>query len=968
MFRIYRDNWKDKDFVLSKVKQNGMDLEYASSELKKDYDVVFNATTQNIEAVLFVNKKLLKDPAFFFYILNNIKKGKDSNLEEKLQIFLFAHDTIKKNQNIISDLAKLDMGITFKVIHYTILYDMNFMFNLWNTFNFSEDMMNTLESIHPEVSFQLKMEFEDKKGYSWQSSTPKIDPPQQKKIERKQDIETKKTNFSYLFKNNISRLAISLYKGQKNTVTSLFKLYSYIVDIRSNDIEEANLFRGRTLPLWKAILKEQSRQFTPDEKVTATITQSLQVIDNYFKNNTQPLDSPSLQQEKVTLYKASRYKNLIVNLLQYMISFFGHLGIKVKPLKIVSDVSNIKVIGLMADTAEESPAVSQLLSQVSEIKDKLTQNLLRELRFNSIEDLLAVATKDKIKGIEYFEVGNLFISLDTLKSYPTLELLLADVKKEKIIDKNYSQLQVSQGKIILRSNNKVIKTITYFKPEELKAKIKEYQNKIDTYNSSLESYEKKLSNPPKIIQLGDHQVNTVKILDSNISRLVVVDGLYQGHFVDELVSSTGEVIGSVSKASAYLTETSKVLKTLNKSQIESVFSEPIEFSNLQKISDYVSPKNLDTVLNDKYLDDIDKMSKMSNPDIFHNIVGNSIIYNMKYDLSDTRSYLSKENSCLTNVTEVEPEHNDGTYMKIIRNIFWDDLGKPKYIYNKLFETTSCLPDGLGTRIFTQQVKSASEEGFKYIETYAGRGGIYKGYHIWPKLGYNAKVIFDLDSYIDSDLVALGKYLKKWLEKNSNSYTASKGNSFSANILDVYACKAGKRFVGQELWKFIGESTDMKFDLNPSSLSMRILETYVTLKAKKEGIDPKDYLNIDYARFNNYNLECLLRHFFENSMFQYKDLERRLEDSIRNYENGELFRIYQNPDTRKMLVDFLKYLKDIKPKVVEDAVLVLKQKGYEDVKFASNNKLKEDPMIREVDFAILDQVWDGVNKLYESGNF
>ena len=207
---------------------------------------------------------------------------------------------------------------------------------------------------------------------------------------------------------------------------------------------------------------------------------------------------------------------------------------------------------------------------------------------------------------------------------------------------------------------------------------------------------------------------------------------------------------------------------------------------------------------------------------------------MKYDLSDTRSYLSKENSCLTNVTEVEPEHNDGTYMKIIRNIFWDDLGKPKYIYNKLFETTSCLPDGLGTRIFTQQVKSASEEGFKYIETYAGRGGIYKGYHIWPKLGYNAKVIFDLDSYIDSDLVALGKYLKKWLEKNSNSYTASKGNSFSANILDVYACKAGKRFVGQELWKFIGESTDMKFDLNPSSLSMRILETYVTLKAKKEG--------------------------------------------------------------------------------------------------------------------------------------
>ena len=198
MFRISRDNWKDKDFVLSKVKQNGMDLQYASPELKKDYDVVLNATTQNIEAVSFANKKLLKDPAFFIYILNNINKGKDvSNLEEKLQIFLFAHDTIKKNKNIISDLAKLNMEIAFKVIHYTILYDMNFMFDLWDTYNFSDYMMDTLESIQPEASFQLKMQFEDKKGYSWQRSTPKIEI--KKKIERKQDIETKKTDFSYLF-------------------------------------------------------------------------------------------------------------------------------------------------------------------------------------------------------------------------------------------------------------------------------------------------------------------------------------------------------------------------------------------------------------------------------------------------------------------------------------------------------------------------------------------------------------------------------------------------------------------------------------------------------------------------------------------------------------------------------------------------------------------------------------------------
>ncbi len=951
MFRVSND-WDDKEFVLSQVKKDGMSLKKASSRLKEDFEVVLTAALQNRGAIPFANKSLLKNPEFFLYIIENSTK-EDPNLDGKLEIFYLAKDEVTKKKTVISSLAKLDITTAIKVMHYTLRYNLSYMYSLWESFGFGDTFLDSLKDHDLESAYQLEMQYEKVKGEPWSRHT-------KKELKRTEDIDTKKTDFSYLFKNNITKLAISQYKGKKSSVISLFKLYSYVVDIRSNDIEEANLFRGKTLPLWKAILKEQGTQFTPNPKVIDTITQSLQVIDAYFKNNKQPLDSPSLQQEKVTLYKASRYKTLIVNLVEYLVSFFSHMGIKVKPLQIVSDVSNIKVIGLMADAGGESLAVSQMSSQVTAVKDKLTQNFLSGIQFSEF-------SKSTSKGIEYyFDNNNNYISLDTLKKYNSLEELLADTTKEKIIDKNYSKFQVSEGKVILK--NKVVKTINYLNPNALQAKISEYQSKIDNYNSKLESYEKKLSNDPKVVQLGDHQVNTVKVLYKNISRLIVIDGPYQGHYVDELVSSTGEVIGSVSKASVGLAETSKVFKSINKFEIESVFTEPIEFSNLQKISDYVSPKNLDTIFDTKYLTNISKMGLRK--DTFHNIVGNTIFYNIRNDRRYTSSVLKKHSETVfSNRTEyMDPVENVGTQIELIRQFHFNTNGSPDYIANILFDTSPCFPEGLGSRVFTQQVKSASEAGFKYIETVAGMGGKYVGYYVWPKFGYNVKV------YLTEDMenpryVVLYNYLKRWLQKNSNSY-ATEEKGFSANLLDIYACKAGDRFIGQELWKEVGETRTMIFDLTPNSLSMRILEAYISLKAKKEGMDPKDYLNVDYSRYTNYNLACLLDKYFRygDQEIESKELERRLEDSIRNYENGELFRIYQDPKTRPKLVAFLNIVKDFKPKVVEDVLLILNQKGYQNIKLASDDQMSEDPMLREIDESIMKQVWNGINKLYEAGTF
>jgi len=46
------ENWNDKDFALEKVKQNGLDLYYASYELRNDKEVVLTAIKRNGRALL----------------------------------------------------------------------------------------------------------------------------------------------------------------------------------------------------------------------------------------------------------------------------------------------------------------------------------------------------------------------------------------------------------------------------------------------------------------------------------------------------------------------------------------------------------------------------------------------------------------------------------------------------------------------------------------------------------------------------------------------------------------------------------------------------------------------------------------------------------------------------------------------------------------------------------------------------
>ncbi len=801
--------------------------------------------------------------------------------------------------------------------------------------DFKEKVRNLTERLNQEQEERIRQEREREERREYPQDEDSVSD-----AELTINIQLREKEYAYLFRKNIHKLALRLYKGNKKSVYNLFNLYSSIVDIRSNTFSNT-LKKG--FNLWVGIVKEQSKQFTPDERIIKEIGLSLKAVEN-FLNTHKVIDLKN----KTDLYKTARYHNLIKDLVSYMVSFFNHLGIKVKPLPIVSSVTGIKLIALTPNTDEEDAPIEEQFSLVNQMKNKLTESFLSNIHINPEEDV-----EKQVKGISYYETSEGFVSLDTLKTYSSLEELLEDVKNNKIIDKNYSSLVLSQGKIINPKNNKVIKEIEYLDPETLDINIQKYQAKINRYNSNLKSYEAPLTNDPKTIKVGDHSFNVVKILDKNISRLVVIEGEYKGHFVDELVSSTGEVVGSVSKASLYLTETSKGIRELNvydKSYgLKKITNnKPFEtFKKLNGIKDSTMSPDFFNKINRNYLNKLSKIvseGKLTS-DQLHKLTGLNIVSNIP---NTTGISLSLESFNTNNNIN---SHISLELATIERDIVFN-RGKPHHIHNSYFKTDQCLPDGLGSRVFAQQVKTASEMGFQYIDTHAAKGGGFVGYYVWPKLGYDTFIslrrYFENDIRNDNDQIKFN-YLKKWLEKNNIDPEED------VNLSAIYACKAGDRFVGQELWYKFGNTEDMEFDLTPGSLSMRILESYINLKSKKDDIDPSEFFSIDYSRFKAIDLECILRKGGKNSL-----LEDAIEHNVKNYENGVIERIYKDPATRQKFLNRLNGLEDQK---VIDKVYDLIDNRI--VKKASDEQQSEDPILKELDMEILDQIWSGISKQYNS---
>lgn len=113
--------------------------------------------------------------------------------------------------------------------------------------------------------------------------------------------------------------------------------------------------------------------------------------------------------------------------------------------------------------------------------------------------------------------------------------------------------------------------------------------------------------------------------------------------------------------------------------------------------------------------------------------------------------------------------------------------------------------GIGSRVFTTQVRAMRAAGVNRITTEAARSVrgaevAMNGYYTWPRLGYDA---------------ALPSYTISALPVNLST---------STRVSDLMTTQEGR-----DWWRQNGQSTDMEFDLTAGSLSNQVLDAYAEAK-------------------------------------------------------------------------------------------------------------------------------------------
>jgi hypothetical protein len=117
----------DKSLVLSAVKLNGYQLQYASKELKNDKEIVFEATTQRGHSLEYASEELRNNPQM---VLHSMKENADSVRLASKELKIdpkFAMEAVKINGKTIvyfSDRIKYDKVIVLEALreHGSLLY------------------------------------------------------------------------------------------------------------------------------------------------------------------------------------------------------------------------------------------------------------------------------------------------------------------------------------------------------------------------------------------------------------------------------------------------------------------------------------------------------------------------------------------------------------------------------------------------------------------------------------------------------------------------------------------------------------------------------------------------------------------------------------------------------------------------------------------------------------------------------
>lgn len=145
---------------------------------------------------------------------------------------------------------------------------------------------------------------------------------------------------------------------------------------------------------------------------------------------------------------------------------------------------------------------------------------------------------------------------------------------------------------------------------------------------------------------------------------------------------------------------------------------------------------------------------------------------------------------------------------ISRSLYRNGQGELVMHNNMFFLKPLHQGSGLGTDVFSDEVRACVEAGVAEIQTTAGKDRTMNGYYTWPRLGYDAPIA-------------------KWDRPRLPDSLAH-----CWTVQDLYETEEGRAW-----WKKHGDTTNMTFDLRPGSNSLKVLNSYLASKGKQTIPEP-----------------------------------------------------------------------------------------------------------------------------------
>jgi hypothetical protein len=746
-----------------------------------------------------------------------------------------------------------------------------------------------------------------------------------------------------LIRQQLIQLAKSQYKGNWTIASQLFKLYDFLGDLKEDYFQEEYIFVNKGIyKEWKEINREIEKHITVNEELEKNISFMIQKIQAYIARNRYE------QNKLTTLARKNPYKQLVFNLISYIKDFFKSLNIKVKTLTEMSNETQLKIYHILPDLSPDEEVASELTQQNLSLKKSIWKNTLKSYKEQGkrLQETDKGFFKVFLNVFGKYEFNH-YISPDIpYQTFSTEEDIIQYLNKKQSLDNLYPTLTHSQGNLI-DPNGQIVGNLDFLPPTSMNKAISAYNDHIEEYNKKLEHYENKLSNNPTTIKLSnDFSVLTQKAFFKNLVRPIIIQGLYKGLFLDQIISSTGKILGSNQQASPYFSQNRQILDSIEQDNYTLKEKNTSHISNMNDYNNpYFSPENI-SVGGENY-DQALKSAKINTTDaqIIPKLTGLEILSS----LEDTSVHLSGDSNLITQSTR-------NNFVRLTRTIDFNH----KIITNGYFKSHQCLPEGLGSRVFVQQVKTAQENNFYQILTLAAQGDGFVGYYVWPKLGYNTKVwAKDMKKHSNFNELKHGQKLLdllNWLPD---------GGIGKYDILDIYACKINGKFIGQELWKDLGYGIPCSFDLAPNSKSMRVLNKYVELKSKKDGIPISDFLNIDYSKYQkpSNDISCL----FIDPNANKDAILKALPSAIINHENGQLVNVLKNTEYADWLLNATYRMTSLRKSLETIAKIYKINFGDKHLHHlfqkTASSLPSEDATIKDLDFSVLNQTWDFISNSY-----